>query len=43
MLEIGVEGLEFTYNDVKYPLKRLETGKLSYNLFTMDLNLEEIS
>ncbi|WP_420020061.1 hypothetical protein [Vagococcus fluvialis] len=42
--EAILEGeLEFTYNDVKYPLKRLETGKLSYNLFTMDLNLEEIS
>lgn len=42
--EAVLEGeLEFTYNGVKYPLKRLETGKLSYNLFTMDLNLEEIS
>lgn len=42
-LEKETNALEFTYNGVKYPLKRLESGKLSYNLFTMNLNLEKIS
>lgn len=28
MLEIGVEGLEFTYNDVKYPFKEIGNRKI---------------